>query len=157
MENASKALIMAGAMLITVLLISITMYAYNSYKTFAGEASIQTYSTQAEAFNRFFIYSSNDIDNDRTNGIQIKGTDAYNIIAKVNDINNNEWSMDVIRVRYGGFDYEDLTPLLNSADYIGSDVDLYGDICRANNKSYTYSYTFNPETGLVDSVELVLN
>ena len=47
MENASKALIMAGAVLGTVILISIVLYAFNVViNNTKLEADVQSYSTQ---------------------------------------------------------------------------------------------------------------
>lgn len=155
MENASKALIMAGAVLITVLLISLSMYVFNIIITYTEQSSIQSYSEKAEAFNRYFIYSSNDIDGNRANGIQIKGSEAYNIIAKINDINNDEWSLDEIELSVsseGGT--VDITDLNN---FIAINKNAEGEITSiTDDKKYTYSYTINSATGLVNKIILTL-
>lgn len=146
MENASKALIMAGAVLGTVILISIVLYAFNVViNNTKLEADVQSYSTQVEAFNRYFIYSSNDIDNNRSNGIQVKGSDAYNIIAKVNDINNNEWSLDEILVNGVS---------LNMAPNVSNFFVIDGAGNKTDSLVFTYEYKINPSTGLVNEVKL---
>lgn len=148
MENVSKALIIAGAVLIATLLISLSMYVFKTIITYTEQSSVQSYSVKAEAFNRYFIYSSNDIDNNRANGVQIKGSEAYNIIAKVNDINNNDWSLDEIELIVS---CDGDSSLENSFLTVSMEN---GQEVRKDDKCYTYSYTVNSATGLVNRVVL---
>lgn len=148
MENASKALLIAGAVLIAVLLISLTMYVFNVITKYTEQSSIQSYSTQAEAFNRYFVYSSNDVDGNRANGVQIKGSEAYNIIAKINDINDDEWAMDEIEVILNG---SSISGVPNEENFLSVTA---GEGIRKDDKIYTYSYTINSATGLVNRVTL---
>ena len=54
MENASKALIFAGGILIGVLVISISIYLLNSYMQFYYENMLTLNSNQIIAFNSYF-------------------------------------------------------------------------------------------------------
>lgn len=89
MENASKALIIAGAILIAVALISIFMYVFTAIGHFNSQTQAQQYSNQVIAYNRFFVESAYDV-NPSLNGVQIYGYDAYNIIRKAKDMNLDE-------------------------------------------------------------------
>ena len=79
MENANKALIMAGGMLITVLVISLLVLFYNQIKGFKS-ATLDTSSEQAfnasfEAFNRNGVY----------------GSELFSLAYKVVDYNYNQY------------------------------------------------------------------
>ncbi len=139
MENVSKALIMAGAVLIAVLLISLIMFQLANIRQIANVSSAQTYHTQAEAFNRFFVYSKPESED------LIHGYDVYNIIQKAIDCNMNENSMGQIQISYLGVDYSD-------ASY-----NEIKDIFSAGGKdlmeaSFAYQYEINLENGLVNKV-----
>jgi len=89
MENASKALIMAGAVLISVAIMSIFIYVFTAIGDLNSATQAQHLSNQVIAANRFFVESSYDVDS-TIFGIQIYGYDVYNIIRKIKDLNNNE-------------------------------------------------------------------
>lgn len=77
MENASKALIIAGAILISILLISVGIILINSGKNVVsqGDAGMQSY--QIQTFNGEFTAFEGDI----------KGSQVRNIVSKVNASN----------------------------------------------------------------------
>lgn len=79
MENASKALIMVGGVLITVLVISLAMYMITSARGVADASEKRLLDSQKVAFNSFFEYYPN----------EIRGIDVYNIIGKIDDINDD--------------------------------------------------------------------
>jgi len=54
MENASKALIIAGAILLSILIIAIGMYIYNSSQGAITGAATQMTSTEIQSFNRLW-------------------------------------------------------------------------------------------------------
>lgn len=54
MENASKALLIAGAILLAILIIAIGMYIYNSAQTTIQDAMISMSTQEIEAFNNQF-------------------------------------------------------------------------------------------------------
>lgn len=80
MDSASKAIIIAGGILIGVLIISISMYMLTAFREVYSQSMDEFEAQQIVAFNSFFTqYPS-----------QIKGYDAYNIIGKVNEINADQ-------------------------------------------------------------------
>ncbi len=81
-DNASKALIMAGATLIAVLVVSLAMYMINVFRDYSESASLRNRSSQDESFNRYFVFSD-------INGGRVYGYDAYNLIGKVIEINED--------------------------------------------------------------------
>ena len=121
MGNASKAIIMAGAILITVLLISITMSVVTTLRDYSNVSSTQTQNSQVEAFNRFFVYSKPYGD-----GL-IKGSDAYNIYKKAQDIKD----------RMPEYEIEIIFP--EAIEYSGD---------------YRYEYKLSDETGRVDKITI---
>jgi uncharacterized protein HemX len=52
MENASKALIIAGAILLSILIIAIGMYIYNSSQNSINEAGSQISAQEVQSFNQ---------------------------------------------------------------------------------------------------------
>lgn len=127
MENASKALIMAGVILISVMLISLFIYVFTAIGEYKSQTQAQQQSNQIVAANRFFVESAYDINSLRP-GVQIKGYDVYNLIGKANDINENPDSPNYIE-NYSGLSV--------------ATVDL--------NKEYTYTYGLDSE-GYVNSI-----
>lgn len=97
MENASKALIIAGATFIAIMLISLFMFVFNAIGDYFGQQQAQQYSEQITAANRFFVESAYDV-NPSVAGVQVYGYDAYNIIRKAEDVNNNPDSPIIIEI-----------------------------------------------------------
>ena len=54
MDNASKAIVMAGGVLIAIALISVAVYAFNSARNFASSADDILSASQIQSFNRFY-------------------------------------------------------------------------------------------------------
>lgn len=59
MENASKALIMAGGVLIAVAVISVALYFYTTAKGYASASEDLLSSSQIQSFNRFYTTYKN--------------------------------------------------------------------------------------------------
>lgn len=128
MENASKALIMAGVVLISVALISIFMYVFTAISNYKSDSQAQLQSNEVIAANRFFVESAYDI-NPSAVGVQIKGYDVYNLIRKAKDINENPDSPFMVEV-YGATEEN----AKNNLDGV-----------------YTYKYTFD-SLGYVNAI-----
>ena len=79
MDNASKALILAGGFLIGVLVISISVYILNTYRQFYSENMMTLNSYQVSAFNSYFTKYKD----------TISGVDAFNILSRVSEINSD--------------------------------------------------------------------
>lgn len=92
MSNASKAIIIAGGLLIAVLVISLCMYAYTAFKSIYAD-NMKLYDVaQIESFNLFFVGFPS----------EITGYEAYNIIGKIEDTNKSPDSITTIV--YSGID-----------------------------------------------------
>lgn len=78
MENASKAVIMAGGVLIAVAVISLALYAYGLFSGYAESSEQMLTANQIQSFNRFY--------ESFTEGEEtIRGVDAINIYNKALD------------------------------------------------------------------------
>ena len=125
MDNASKALLMAGGTLIAILIISLTMYTLTTIRMYSENSSSLTKSSQDEAFNRYFVYQNGNI----------SWCDAYNLVRKVKDINENLNLSDEITVKYQG------TVIANSSlDNLASQIESEGYENVIREYSYEYSY-----------------
>ena len=85
MDNISKALTMAGAMLIAIMLISLFMWFIEQVRIYNGDVTRQANYTEIESFNRYFVYAQGVSDDNN----HITGIDMINLIGKVRDVNNN--------------------------------------------------------------------
>lgn len=83
MENASKALLIAGAILICILLIGIGMLVYQSAQGTVSEAISQMSSQEKDMFNQQFQQYS---------GSRVNGSNVRALLQKVN--NNNNTNVD---------------------------------------------------------------
>lgn len=143
MENASKALIMAGAVIIAVMLISLFMYVFTAISDYNSQTQAQRQSNNIIASNRFFVESAYDINGSRA-GVQIKGYDAYNIIRKARDVNNNANSPVTIELNI---------PYNESFFDSGADGLLTEEEKLRLQKQFDYSYTMDIE-GYINKITL---
>ena len=78
MENASKALIMAGSVLIALIIISCLVLMINNLSTYQGLQTQSEEVAQIEKFNnQYIIYNRDDV----------RGSDLYSLMNKVIDYN----------------------------------------------------------------------
>lgn len=140
MENASKALIMAGAVLIAVAIISIFIYVFSAIGNFRSQEQAQLQSNQIIAANRFFVESAFDMDS-TAYGIQIYGYDVYNIIRKIADINNDP---------DGAVEIENASSYTEENFVTIVDGEIIKNLANLNGL-YTYNYYFDSE-GYVNRV-----
>jgi len=85
MENASKALIIAGAILLSILIISLGIMVYNNAKSTVGEANLD--SETAQTYNsKFIMYAGENVTADKVNSL----------IAAINS--NNATNANIITV-----------------------------------------------------------
>ena len=128
MENASKALIIAGAILLAILLISLGIIIFSQAQdtinnSGMSQAELQTYNSQ------FLKYEGSQ-----------KGTVVKSMIQEVLAVNNNGSSVDKIKVMYGG---ADLAASTNPTSGIDS------------SKTYTVTLQYNSSTGRVNQINIV--
>lgn len=132
MENASKALIMAGGLLIVVMIISIAMYVLTSARGIASDSNKQIEANAQASYNRFYeSYSS-----------QITGIDVLNIYNKVQDDNTRHTSIRKVNIT--------ITP---------STAGEIGKLTAANGVSfmddpYTYECKDNDGDGYIDTITI---
>ena len=129
MENASKALIIAGGVLITLLVISISMYFYTSFRDAYGKNMQIKLQYEIDSFNSFFTkYDS-----------KVSGIDAYNILSKISDVNAQPNSL-VRKVEASG--------TVNLSNY-----ENYFYFTEHLKEEFYFSYSLN-SSGIVDSITL---
>ncbi len=132
MENASKALIIAGAILIAILLIGIGMFLYTSAQEPIGEAQDQMSEQAVRMFNsKFENYSGSQ-----------KGVNVKALLSTVISSNSND-SADarLVTVKYGsstGSDSSTISTIVNSI---------------VNTKTYTVNLTYTGQ--LISQIEIV--
>lgn len=138
MENASKALIIAGAILISILIIAIGMYIYTNSQASIYGATAQMSTQEKSAFNQTWtIYEGNQL-----------GTNCRTLISQLissNSTNSNE-AGKLISLTVDG---ETVTPEVNNIQSeamteLRNTIDL--------RHTYTVTTNQNEETGLVDEI-----
>lgn len=81
MENATKALLIAGGMLLTIMIITVFMIGWDSISNYFKAQTQNTREIQLAEFNQQFEnYANNDI----------RGNDMLSLISKVNDYNTRQ-------------------------------------------------------------------
>ena len=83
MDNASKALILAGGILISVMIISVAMYVLTNARGFSSSADSQARIYAVQAFNRYYQSFINDNGN-------IYGIDVLNVYNRSIDDNKGD-------------------------------------------------------------------
>lgn len=128
MDNASKALIMAGGILMAVMIIGIAIYILASARGFASASNDQAELSAIESFNRYYLSFDS----------TIQGIDALNLYNKAND--------DTKRVNHT----HEVTTNVDSA--IISELESPDAYDKLKEK-YRYSYTYDSD-GYVNSITI---
>lgn len=129
MDNASKALIMAGGILITVLVIGVAMYVLASARGVASDSNKEMQASAAESFNRYYESFSSDI----------RGIDALNIYNKAKDDNSRYTSVRTIAINAE----TTLLENMNGADGV------------SNGMTDNYSYSYKKDSdGYISEITL---
>lgn len=125
MENASKALLIAGAVLIVILLIAVGMKIFNSSSSTADQVDTNMQTVEITTFNNKFLQYAG-----KQSGTQVKAlinvVIAHNATEEVRKVKINDKTKT-----------DDISSLL-------SDIDSMAE--------YTVTVTTNPSTGYVNSV-----
>ena len=136
MENASKALLIAGAILIVILIIAVGMIVYNSSKGTIDEAISQMSSSEKETFNAQFKQLAG---NDR-NGSQLDS-----LLDKIDNNNRtNEGTGKVVAVKYANRRGASLSE--SSVTAIREDL--------VSSRRYKIEVKDTNNDGLIDTVEV---
>lgn len=128
MENASKALIIAGAILLSILIIGLGMVVYNNSNSTVGKSNMSA--EEVNAFNsQFESYEGNQ-----------KGSNVRALINKINSSNKAEATTGDSR----------------TITFTEGSVNSAGDI--KTNRTYTVKFTYHGEddenAGCIDTVEI---
>lgn len=150
MENASKALIIAGAILLSILIIAIGMYIYNSSTNSITNAAGQISQQDIQAFNNQFIMYE---------GKQV-GTNVKALLTTIASIckENAEEKTRLPDVHYkakSDGDYETVATNLQSVTDDDEKIQTALNKVRTAIESrhyYDIEYQMCPDTGLIDMV-----
>ena len=132
MENASKALIIAGAILLSILIISLGIMVYNNAKSTVGDANLDSETIQTYN-NKFTMYA----------GTGVQAAKVNSLIEAVNA--NNVTSDNLITITYNG-----------TATAIGTTTQSTNntfDFSVSATQTYTVTYTLG-STGMVSTITI---
>ena len=136
MENASKALLIAGAILVVILIIAVGMIVYNSSKGTIDEAISQMSSTEKETFNSQFKQLA---------GNNRNGSQLSMLLDKIESNNTTyDGTGKVIAVNYAN--NKDDTPSKSTVKDIRDDL--------VSSRSYKIAVDDTNGDGLVDTVSV---
>ena len=136
MDNAAKALLLAGGILIGILIISLSMYMYTQFQDVYSDNMRLKDSYEKTSFNSFFTKYGEDI----------SGADAYNILSRVYESNN---------------DYDDIAEVIDVNGDAGfsvdsSDTNYYEKVFYFSeffHETYKYSYTYGND-GVISTITI---
>lgn len=131
MENASKALLIAGSVLIVILLIAVGMMIYNGARGTVDESISQMSAQQIQAFNDQFT---------QLGTTRVQGTTIQSLIQKVsaNNLQNGGTTATT------GYDGDTNPKCIN--------VNLSSGLTIVNSGLYNVTYTRNANTGLISDI-----
>ena len=130
MDNATRFLIMAGGILIAMLVIAISMFMLTSFRSAYDKNAELRLQYEKDLFNsNFNIYSQT-----------IMGSDAYNILSKVDEINNDSNSL--------------IDRVASLGDITVDNYTSYFYFTERLREKFDYVYTFNG-AGIINSVTIM--
>lgn len=133
MDNAAKALIFAGGILIGILVISVSLYIIASARGTAKISNEKIQANAVESFNRFYVAYGDG------NGTTISAIDAVNIYRKASDDKTKNYITHSMEISTGDFP-NDIIEFSNSIDGINLSNNE-NDYASTLNQDYRYSYT----------------
>ena len=146
MENASKALIIAGAILLSILIIAIGMYIYNSSTNSIYAAGDQIASQEQEAFNsQWTSYEEDQV-----------GSSVKNMVSKLisNARQNAEERTKLPNLAYTASDggaREEVVSQVNATNIAGFNA---ARTQLETKHTYFVELHYSADTGLVDMIEI---
>lgn len=146
MENASKALLIAGAILIVILLIAVGMLVYNGARGSIDKAIGQMSSTEKDIHNKQFEPYLND---------KVSGSNLKTLYSKVLSNNGEEGNVKV--------NITILTKAANATKPTAGEVtnvsaDLSGSMSNVvTNASQTYKVTATYTNGVITAIQVKVN
>ena len=143
MENASKALIIAGAILISILLIGVGMMVYSGAQGGIDQAIAQMSSTEKDMYNQNFT---------RYQGSRVTGSNVRALIGNIISSNNTNQDIDGKIVSIKG----DKTIEATSEALNANEMSKYRTEINTG-ATYTVNVEYNDATGFVEAVEIIKN
>lgn len=140
MDNASKALVIVGGILISVMIISLAMFVLASARGVSKASEERVTASQKLAFNRFFEYY----------GSTIEAIDAYNILGKIDDIRNDAYAIGKVSLTV---DSVEITDIDETHEWVEIKVDSSGKQ-KIEPITYSYSYFDYNNDGIIDTVSI---
>ena len=142
MENASKALIIAGAILLSIAIIGIGMFVYNSVSGTIQDAADMS-SEQIAAYNQTFTTYQGDI----------RGSNAKTLCSVVRNHNlqaDDDSEKVAVFTADQGAEYE-------AGQVAGTTTAEINEVSNGlqSGKTYTVSFGYDPNTGYVTAVYIV--
>ena len=139
MNNAAKAMLVAGGILVSMLVITVSIYLKNRFVEAAEDSYRLQHVYQINAFNLFFTKY----------GPIITGADAYNILSRVEEVNSGSFN-NLIEV----IDSQGNLNVNNYKDYF-----YYTERLLDNNITYEYKFDYEVFNGIGDGVvaRVILN
>ncbi len=130
MENASKALIIAGAILLAILLISLGIYIFNQAQSVTNGAGMSK--SDIAAFNSTFLKYEG----------ERKGSEVRNLIQEVNVNNNNKEDNATITIEHEKVTIATLT------------TDTYRSSAISNTQTYKVEITGYDTNGRINKIKI---
>lgn len=143
MENASKALIIAGAILISILLIGVGMLVFQGAQGGIDEAISSMSENEKTMFNNKFVTYV---------GTKVKGSNVRQVITNIINSNNTNQDIDGKLVSIAGDQKIDASSKALNADKMST---FRTEINTG--ATYEVSVNYNDKTGLVDTVTIKKN
>ena len=146
MENASKALLIAGAILLVILIISLGLVVYNQAKESVGSANLNQ--QEIEAFNsKFTAYEGNGISGSQVNQL-IQTVISSNQAAKNSGENTG------VYIKFPSITEQSGAPITQTIKFDSSTGNNMGNATAANrvNTGVTYDVKFEYKDGLVSGI-----
>lgn len=146
MENASKALIIAGAILLSILLISLGLVVYNQASDQIGNANLDQ--QQIEAFNsKFTPYQGANVSAAQVNALR-------QLVISVNGSEKSNGTYQYVEMTYDGSEWVSIDSGNRGEESATTQVAATSGAVRG--KTYTVTLT-NDSTGLVSVVAVKTN
>jgi len=148
MENASKALIIAGAILLSILIIGIGMYVYSSSTSSLDSAVSQMSANEIQAFNKQFTQYSN----------KQSGANVISLLSAVaaNAAANKGADERLPDVKTSGFTAGGQSDNTVTSNGVNANISAINGLKQtiANSHAYTVTFGYDEESGLVDEITI---
>lgn len=156
MENASKALLIAGAILVVILLISVGIMVYNSSLGNVGEANSQAEAQAIQAFNsRFAIYegtqSGTAVKNLLKEAIYVNSGDDKSAAAIIDNVGIHSSSREILNSITDSTMKHALTDRWYGVRYV-TNIQQISDLIKRTGK-YRISFEYN-EKGVIWQIHI---